>query len=111
MLTEIRSFLELCNVFLLFDPNFAMIAAPSDRRLQNNKPVKFDHLTKSEGKYFETLKSKLTEPPVLAVTSRKGLYTVDTTSCNQPVGCVMLEAEPEWIEKPNAIIVLDVKDS
>lgn len=80
--TEMGSFLGLCNVFRRFVPIFARIAAPLNPKLRKNERTKFDHLTEEEGKDFETLKWKLIERTVLALPRGKRRYTVDTDACN-----------------------------
>lgn len=87
-------------MFRRFVPNFARIAEPLNRKLRKDEPTKFDSLTTEETEAFETLKSKLVEPPVLALPRGKGRYTVDTDACNEQVGCVLLQEQPDGVKRP-----------
>lgn len=98
--TEMRSFSGLCKIFRRLIPKFARIAAPLNRKLRKDEATKFDHLTEEERKNFETLKSKLIEPSLLALTRVKGRYTFDTDACNEQVLCVLLKEQPEGMKEP-----------
>ena len=99
-LTELRSFLGLCNVFRRFVPNFARIAAPLNRKLRKGEPTVFGPLNEEEMGALEELKKRLIEPPILTLPRRDGRYTVDTDACDKQVGCVLLQEQPEVPARP-----------
>lgn len=63
--TDLRSVLELCNVFRRFVANFSRISAALNRNLRKVKPTKFDTLSQEELKALAELQNKFTTPPVL----------------------------------------------
>ena len=61
--TEVRSFLGFCSFYRRFIQNFSVLASPLNKLLK--KTVAFEW-TDSQQLAFETLKTKVLEPPVLA---------------------------------------------
>lgn len=59
--TELRSFLGLCNVFRRFVRILAGIASPSTKKLRKDAPTTFDKLEEDGKKEFNSLKEKLME--------------------------------------------------
>lgn len=47
-MTELRSFLGLCNVFRHFVPRFAHVTASLNKKLRNDQPFKFGELKQDE---------------------------------------------------------------
>lgn len=99
-LTELRSFLGLCNVFRRFVPNFARLAAPLHQRLKKDQPATFGSLNEEELNSMNSLKNALISPPVLALPNNSGHLTLDTDACNVQVGCVLLQQQPDDTTKP-----------
>ena len=66
-ITQLQSFLGLCNYYRGFVPQFSHIALPLTRYLEGspakNSPIKFDDAAK---KAFAELKEKLVTAPILA---------------------------------------------
>lgn len=89
--TDVRSFLGLCNVFRRFIPNFARVAAPLTAKLEKDHPQRFPSLSPTEENAFESLKQLLISPPVLALPRADGHYTLDTDACDVQVGCVLIQ--------------------
>ena len=98
--TELRSFLGLCNVFRRFVPNFSRIAAPLNKKLKKGEPQHFDHLTDEELSAMKDLQDKLITPPVLALPRPNGRITIDTDACAYQVGCVLLQEQEDQTVKP-----------
>lgn len=63
--TEILSFIGLCNVFQRIIPNFARIASALTKTLRNGEPKAFTDLDKDEEKVFDTLNTNMMDPPVV----------------------------------------------
>lgn len=100
-ITELRSFLGLCNVYRRFVANFSRIAAPLNQKMKKGMPTKWGDLTDKEMEAFQTLKDQLTSPPVLALPRLGHAYTVETDACETQVGCVLLQDQPgEKYPKP-----------
>ena len=75
--------------------DFTRIAAPLNRKLGKDQPLKWDALTDEETEAFETLKKNLFSPPVLAL-PRAGLrFILDTDACDVQLGCVLLQDQPD----------------
>ena len=100
-ISELRSFLGLCNVYRRFVPNFSRVATPLNKKMKKDMPTKWGDLTDDETKAFNELKTKLTSPPVLALPRLGHQYTVETDACATQVGCVLLQDQPgEKYPKP-----------
>lgn len=95
-----RSFLGLCNVFRRFVPNFSRIAAPLNKNVAKGQPATFDGLDETEQAAYETLKKALIRPPVLALPQLDGHYIIYTDACDEQVGCVLLQVQPDGTESP-----------
>ena len=100
--TGMRSFLGLCNVYRRFVPNFSRITKPLNQRLTKGQPTKWGDLTNEETEAFKTLKTRLINPPVLALPKVGRSYIVDTDACAYQVGCVLLQ-EQDGDERPKPI--------
>ena len=88
--TEMRSFLGLFNVYRRFVPNLSRIAKPLNQRLTKGQPTKWGELKDEETKAFKNLKTRLINPPVLALPKVGRRYIIDTDACAYQVGCVLL---------------------
>ena len=85
--SSLRSFLELCNVYRRFVPNFARIATPLTKKLKKDEAEKWDSLDEKETVAFEELKRRLAEPPILSLPRMHLTYIVDTDACDSQIGC------------------------
>lgn len=92
-ITELRSFLELGNVFQQPGQNFAHIAAPLNQRLKKDWSATYLTLSSKRFDAMETLKSALVAPPVLALPYFKGELTINTDACNIQVCFVLLQKQ------------------
>ena len=64
--SDVRSFLGMCNVYHRFIKDFSTIAKPLSKLLRKDGPDKFE-LNQNQPDCFETLKAKISEPPVLSL--------------------------------------------
>ena len=99
-LTELRSFLGLCNVYRRFILNFAKTARPLTRKLEKDQTVRFGPLNDEEQKAFETLRDSMVSPPVLALPRLGRRYVLDTDASDHQVGCVLLQEQEDEPRKP-----------
>lgn len=65
-ITELKSFLRLCNVFRGFVPNFSLIAVPLNSNLMNDQPGNFDPLRVEERAAMLCFQERLISSLVLA---------------------------------------------
>jgi hypothetical protein len=86
--SEIRSFLGLAGYYRRFIQDFSRIAMPMTKLLR--KGVKFAWSEKCE-QSFQTLKTKLTTAPVLALPSGSGGFVVYTDASGTGLGCVLMQ--------------------
>ena len=99
--SELQSFFGLCNVYRRFVPKFFRLAKAFNLKLWKDQPVKWGDLTDDEMLPFKNLKSRLINPPVLAIPKAVQRCTLDTDACDYQVGCVQLrEQEEETSPKP-----------
>lgn len=100
MVTELRSFLGICNVFRRFASNLARISAPLNLKLRKGLAVKLDSLKKEEINALRTLQEELVTPPVLALTKKKGKLVVETDAFDRKFACVFLQERTEGSKRP-----------
>jgi hypothetical protein len=90
--TEMRSFLGLCNVYRRFVPKFTAIAAPLNSYLTKGKPALLGKLSSEALVAFDTLRQRLLNTPILALSRRAGYFWLDTdASDSQLGGCLFQE--------------------
>lgn len=100
-LTELCSFLGLCNIFLLFVPNLARMAVLLNAKLQKDKPKIFGPFNNEELKPKNLLKESLKAPPILTLTSFTGHIILDTDACDVQVESVLLQAQHDNTTRSN----------
>ena len=98
--SEMRSFLGLCNVYRRFVKGFTKIANPLNRKLRKGEKPTWSKLTDEEQLAFETLKEALTSPLILALPRAGFPYILDTDACDVHVGCVLQQEQPEGKPRP-----------
>jgi len=74
-ISELRSFLGLCNYYRSFVQNFGTVAEPLTQMLRKGVPV---HPTEERLRAFEKLKQLLTSAPVLGLPRDAGEYVLDS---------------------------------
>jgi hypothetical protein len=70
--SELRSFLGLCNVYRRFFAGFAKIAAPLNILLRKGEIPQLNSLSEEQLPATETLRSRLLDPPILALPRAEG---------------------------------------
>lgn len=88
--TELRSFLELCNEFRQFLSSFARIASPSLNNLCTSKPNKTRSFTEEELSALKMGEKKLISPQVLTLPKSNRQTTLNTDANERQVSCVLL---------------------
>ena len=86
--TEVRSFLGLCSYYRRFVKNFAAIAAPIHAINESKSTFQW---TPGAQESFETLKAKLTSPPILAFPSMKEPFILYTDASMLAMGAVLAQ--------------------
>jgi len=92
-LTQVRSFLGMCNVFRRLVPSFARTAAPLTDLVGSTTPVLFSPATPLQQQAFDRLKEALLTPPVLALPRRGRTYVLDTAACGSQEGPTLLQEQ------------------
>ena len=90
--TELRSFLGLAGYYRRFIPRFAEESACLHAATSSKKPFSWTEETK---KTFESLKLKLTTPPVLAFPNLDELFLVETDASSVAVGAVLAQKKED----------------
>ena len=88
--TQVRSFLGLCSYYRKFIRNFADIARPLHKITEHTKV--FDWTDECEDS-FKTLKTKLTETPILTHPDFSLPFILDTDASHQAVGAVLSQVQ------------------
>ncbi|WMV37590.1 hypothetical protein MTR67_030975, partial [Solanum verrucosum] len=86
--TEVRSFLGLAGYYRRFVKGFSIIVSPLTKLLQ--KEVKFIWDDKCQ-ESFETLKSLLTQAPILTLPIEGKEYVVYNDASHNGIGCVLMQ--------------------
>ena len=87
---QLRSFLGTTNYYRKFIPNYSAIAAPLTDKLKNKEPnqVKWE---RSEEQAFHTLKSKLSNFPILRLPDLTKKFVLRTDASDNGLGAVLLQ--------------------
>ena len=90
--TQMRSFLGMCNYYRYYCPDFSIIAAPLyDMTKKDAMPEPTEEALEA----FEKLKVFLTTAPVLALPNDDGMYVVDTDASHAGCGAVLQQFDRE----------------
>jgi len=89
-LTELRAFLGTSGYYRRFVKNFSSIAAPLFALMK--KGIEFVWTDECQTA-FETLKSRLTSAPILALPTDEGTYTLDTDASDYGLGAVLSQKQ------------------
>ncbi|XP_015165106.1 uncharacterized mitochondrial protein AtMg00860-like [Solanum tuberosum] len=98
--TEIRCFLGIAGYYRRFVKGFSIIASPLTKLLQ--KEVKFIWDDKCQ-ESFETLKSLLTQAPILTLPIEGKEYVVYNDASHNGFECVLMQegkVKPMWLQMP-----------
>lgn len=96
--SELPSFLGLCNIYRRFVQKFARLASPLNKNLDMVEPLQFG-FDNEEMKAADALIDKSITPPVLALSRSTRQHTNHTGACNTRVGCVWLQERNDKILK------------
>lgn len=99
------------NVFRLYVPKFACVAALLKNKHSRGQPQTFDGLDDDKSPTSETLKAKLVESFVLALSRSQWDYTVDTGTCEKQIGYVLLQKQPGGTDTPIEYWARSLKDA
>ena len=93
--TEVRAFLGLASYYRRSVRDFSKLAGPLNFLLQKNRKFEWSAEVQQS---FGALKSALTSPPVLAMPSDEGDFTLDTDASNESIGAVLSQCQ-EGVER------------
>lgn len=94
-LTDVRSFLGLCQYYAKFVPNFSEIAKPLFQLTEGRRKPKTSSVLWTEecGDAFRKLKHCLTTAPVLGYPQSEGTFIVDTDCSHNSFGAVLSQIQ------------------
>jgi RNase H-like domain found in reverse transcriptase len=92
--------LGLCNVYRRFVKGFAKIAAPLNILLRKGETPQLSPLSPEQVFAFDTLRASLLQPPILALPSIEGTFTLDTDASDHQLGCCLLQKQPDGTQNP-----------
>jgi len=97
---ELVSFLGLANYYRKFVKDFAKITGPLEEAVKRQKKYRSQKIEWSNSMKcsFQTLKTSLTNPPVLGFPSSKGNFILDTDASNNAIGAVLSQLNEEGNE-------------
>lgn len=92
---EVQQFLGLANYYRRFIRDFASIAKPLHKLTEKNSSFSW---TKECQQSFETLREKLSSPPVLCYPNFEESFILDTDASNDGIGAVLSQCDAEGKE-------------
>lgn len=98
-ISQMRSFLKLCNVSRRFVPEFAMIAASSNKKFKQ-KVLSHFALNDKNGRAVNELKNRFVCPAVVALPRANRQYTVDTDASVAQMECILSQEQGDSVLKP-----------
>ncbi len=96
-LTELRSFLGMCNFYRKFIKDFSSIAVPMTRLTHKDTKWDFDE---SCDRAFKLLKTSLVSAPILACPNFEKKFILTTDASNWAVGAVLSQEDDNDVERP-----------
>ena len=104
-ITQIRSFLRAANVYRCFVQDFSKIAKPLSAMTQKDAKPNCTSPTKPQLEAFETLRERLSTPPVLALPKPGRPFLIDTDASAYQLGAALLHQQDET--NPNDYVPID----
>lgn len=101
---QMRSFLGACNVYRRFIKGFAAISSPLTSMLKKDAKSDWHNPTSEQAAAFDTLKSCLVSPPILALPIPQRPYMIDCDASATAVGVVLLQQQDDSDPKQWATI-------
>lgn len=83
--TKLSYFLEICNVYRRFVPNFSRVATPLNKLIKKGESILILKPSVEEQSSFDLLKSALVAPPVLRLPQTNLPFSVDTDACKEKI--------------------------
>lgn len=99
-LTELRTFLLMCNIFGYFIPNVNCVVVKFNINIQKGQTQTFERLSDEEIIGLDMLKENLIEPPVLRLPRSQVNYTVDQCTRGKQIYLVLLQKKPDGTNRP-----------
>ena len=96
-LTELRSFLGMCNFYRKFIKDFSSIAVPMTRLTHKDTKWDFDE---SCDRAFKLLKASLVSAPILASPNFEKKFILTTDASNLAIGAVLSQEDENDVERP-----------
>jgi len=92
--TQLRSFLNMCNVYGRFTADFVKVVKPLNKLVSSTLPKKLCPPTMEEHAAFDRLREQLCSPPILALPRREGKYIFDVDASYDQLGSALLQEQP-----------------
>jgi len=99
-MTQLKSFLGMCNVYRRFVKDCAKRAKPLNALTRAEIPPDLPPPTVVAIAAFEDLRNALLCPPVIAFPKANRKLVVDVDACADQVGCTLLQEEPGELLHP-----------
>jgi hypothetical protein len=93
---QVLSFLGLTSYYRKFIKDYAMKAKPLYQLLKQDNPFKWED---AEAKAFETLKTELTSPPILAFPDFEKEFIVSTDASQYGIGAILKQEDSDGKER------------
>ena len=94
-ITQLRSFLGAANVYRRFVEKYYDIARPLNSMLRKDEEPEWENPTDELTRAFETLKTRLISPPILALPKAGRPYMIDIDASAYQLGATLLQQQDE----------------
>ena len=96
-ISELRSFLRVCNIYRRFIRCLTDIATPLNELLEGNPRKNFPipELNDRQFRSFGELKNAVMNPPILVLPRIGLLYEIDTDACEHQVGFTLFQYQED----------------
>ena len=98
--TQMRSFLNFCNMYRGFVHHFAHIAAPLNATLKKGQPYVLSKAFEEQLSSFHKLREILLNYPVLRIPHPSKTYLLDCDASDTQMGCSLLQEQEDGLYMP-----------
>jgi RNase H-like domain found in reverse transcriptase/Reverse transcriptase (RNA-dependent DNA polymerase) len=98
--SERISFLGLCNVYRRFVPGFGKITATLNVLLRKGESPQLGSLSEEQFAEFETIRTRLLDPPILALPLAEGRLNFEDDASQEQIGFCLLQEQVGGTRNP-----------
>ncbi len=98
--TQMRSFLGMCNVYRRLVPKFSRTSSSLYALTEKWSCFNLQPLSDKQRSAFELLKKALLEPRILRMSDPTRPFSVDTDACQYQIGAALFQEDEDGVHHP-----------